>query len=375
MLKEEGPLLFERFTELRQKVDWVSLGEFPTPVHKLEGISREEGIPELYIKRDDSSSPFYGGNKIRKLEFILGHALAVGHKRLITFGGAGSNHILATAIHARRLSIDTFAVMTPQPNALYVRKNLLLDYYNGVKFFPAGSTLGASFQFAKAMALGFERMRGGFPLIVPPGGSNVLGSLGYVDSALELEQQVRSGVVPEPDFIFVAHGSGGTAAGLTVGVQVAGLKSKVVPVRVVDKYMCNRFSLAWLANMTIRFLMREIPRLDLGKINPTEMPYISDFAGDTYAKFTPEAMEAVSKAKKLDGIKLEGTYTGKTLAGALNFIHSQGLEDKVCLFWNTFNSVDLYPRAAHLDFHLLPRKLQRYFETPTQEEQMGLPLE
>ncbi|MDD5448746.1 MAG: pyridoxal-phosphate dependent enzyme [Actinomycetota bacterium] len=374
-MEEEKPLLFEHFPELRQKVDWVSLGEFPTPVHKLEGISEEEGIPELYIKRDDLSSPFYGGNKVRKLEFILAHALAAGHKRLVTFGGAGSNHVLATAIHARRLAIDLFAVMTPQPNAFYVRKNLLLDYYNGVRFFPAKSIFGAPFQFAKAMIFGFEKMKGGFPLIIPPGGSNILGSLGYVDSALELKQQIHSGAIPEPDFIFVAHGSGGTAAGLMVGVQVAGLKSKVVPVRVVDKYMCNRFSLARLANATIRFLMREIPRLDLRKINPAEMSYISDFAGETYAKFTPEAMEAVSKAKKLDDIKLEGTYTGKTLAGALDFIHSKGLEGKVCLFWNTYNSIDLYPKAAHLDFHLLPRKLQRYFETPTQEEQMGLPLE
>lgn len=135
----ERPLLFETLPALRESVPWTPLGEYPTPVHRMEGLCAEEGFGHFYIKRDDLSSPHYGGNKVRKLEFLLAHAAAGGAARMITFGAVGSNHVLATVIHGERLGIETLAVLWPQPNAGYVRKNLLLDYFHGARFVLASS--------------------------------------------------------------------------------------------------------------------------------------------------------------------------------------------------------------------------------------------
>ena len=106
-------------------------------------------------------------------------------------------------------------------------------------------------------------------------------------------------------------------------------------------------------------------------VDPRELIFIDDFAGPTYARFTPESVEAVRKAKECDGIKLDGTYTGKTMAAALDFMKGNGLEDRPALFWDTLSSVDLYPSVQDIDYHVLPAELHRYFTEPLQEEEMG----
>lgn len=367
----ERPLLFEECPQLRGEVAWLQLGEYPTPVQKLEGVCAAEGIDSLYIKRDDVSSPFYGGNKVRKLEFALADAKAKGHTSVITFGAVGSNHVLATVIHAERLGLETYAVLWPQPNAAYVRKNLLLDHTHGAHFVLTGSMYGAPVAFFRGMAEGIHPRRTGYPYFIPPGGSNILGSLGYVDGALELRKQVDEGLLPEPDFIFVTYGSGSTAAGLLAGVTLAGLRSTVVAVRVVDKPVCNRYLLAAHVNRVAGFVARHCPGSPIRGLHARDILLIDDFCGPTYACFTPEGMAAVARAKECDGIKLEGTYTGKTFAGALDFIRRHGLEKRVCLFWNTYNSADLYPQVCDVDYHTLPGGVHRYFEEPLQEEEMS----
>lgn len=369
----ERPLLFERFGGLEQHVGWMALGDYPTPVERLSGVCAAEGLEELYIKRDDLSSPFYGGNKVRKLEFLLAAARASGHSTVLTFGAVGSNHVAATVIHARRVGMDSIAVLMPQPNAAYVRKNLLLDQANGARFVVTGSALSQPFGFLKGMARGYDRAAGKFPYVIPPGGSNVLGTLGYVDAALELKAQVDEGLLPEPDFLFVTYGSGSTAAGLLLGARLAGLRCEVVPVRVVDRFACNRYILAAHVNGAARFLSRRGAGAVRG-IHPRDMLFIDDFGGPTYARFTPEGMEAVARASECDGIKLEGTYTGKTFAAALDFVHRHGLERRPALFWNTYNSADLYPAVVDVDYHVLPAALHGYFTGPLQEEEMGCPV-
>ncbi|MFH1149050.1 MAG: pyridoxal-phosphate dependent enzyme [Actinomycetota bacterium] len=365
------PLLFEACPELAGDTAWLELGEYPTPVEKLEGVCAAEGLDHLYIKRDDLSSPLYGGNKVRKLEFLLADAKAKGHTSVITFGAVGSNHVLATVIHAERLCIETYACLWPQPNAAYVRKNLLLDYAHGAHFVLTGSMYGAPVGFFRGMAEGARGRGAGHPYFIPPGGSNILGSLGYVDGALELKRQVDEGLVPEPDFIFVTYGSGSTAAGLLAGVTLAGMKSIVVPVRVVDKIVCNRYLLAGHVNRVADFVARRCPVSGIRGTRARDIMLIDDFCGPTYACFTPEGMAAVSRAKECDGIKLEGTYTGKTFAGALDFIRRHGLERRVCLFWNTYNSADLYPQVCDIDYHVLPEGVHKYFQDPLQEEEMS----
>ena len=125
--------LFEHYHLLAHKLPYVSLGEFPTPVQKLNQLGRQLGLDNLFIKRDDLSGKVYGGNKIRKLEFLLGDALRIGAKEVLTFGSAGSNHALATAIYARQLGLKSISMLVPQPNAHYVRRNLLMSYHCGAE--------------------------------------------------------------------------------------------------------------------------------------------------------------------------------------------------------------------------------------------------
>jgi len=186
--------------------------------------------------------------------------------------------------------------------------------------------------------------------------------------------QVREGLLPEPEFIFVTYGSGSTAAGLIAGTQLAGLSSRVVAVRVVDKIACNRQILGYHVNRAIKFINRHCPGTGLRRVPPGEILFVDDFAGPTYARFTPEGMEAVRKARECDGIKLDGTYTGKTMAAALDFLTRNGMCGRPALFWNTLNSADLWPQVKDLDYHALPAEFHRYFEEPLQEEEMGCPI-
>lgn len=367
----DEPLIFQRIPALKDYVDWTPLGEFPTPVQKLEGICRTEGLTDFYVKRDDLSSSHYGGNKVRKLEFLLAHAKARGRNCLITFGAAGSNHVVATVIHGKRLGIKTIAVMFPQPNAAYVRKNLLLDYLHGAVFCVAPTMSALPIAFLKALRESFDRERMTPPYIIPPGGSNARGCLGYVNCALEIKKQIDDGQLPEPEFIFVTLGSSGTAAGLILGVKLTGMSSRVVSVRVVEKPVCNRTVLNFHVNNARRFIAKRSPWTQIKKFRAEDILVVDDFAGERYAQFTPEAIEAVRKARELDGLKLECTYTGKTLAGALDFIHRNGLEKRPSLFINTYNSVDLYPTVSFQDYRALPEELHNYFESPLQEEELG----
>ena len=114
--------LFKNYPLLKEKLPYISLGNFPTPVEKLEKMGSKLGLDNLYIKRDDISGTTYGGNKVRKLEFVLGQALKSGVKEVMTFGFAGSNHALATAVYANKLGLRSISMLFPQPNAYYVRK-------------------------------------------------------------------------------------------------------------------------------------------------------------------------------------------------------------------------------------------------------------
>jgi 1-aminocyclopropane-1-carboxylate deaminase/D-cysteine desulfhydrase-like pyridoxal-dependent ACC family enzyme len=133
--------LFEQYPSLGERLPYISLGVFPTPVEKLERLGAKLGVNQLYIKRDDLTGRLYGGNKPRKLEFILGNALRLGTREVIAFGGVGSNHALATAIYAQQMGLKSISMLMPQPNAQYVRRNLLMSYYSGAELHSCGAQL------------------------------------------------------------------------------------------------------------------------------------------------------------------------------------------------------------------------------------------
>jgi D-cysteine desulfhydrase len=364
--------LFQQYPLLEEKLPYISLGDFPTPVQKLERLGTELGIGHLYIKRDDLSGKLYGGNKPRKLEFILGSALRSGTIKIITFGGAGSNHALATAIYARQVGLKSISMLMPQPNARYVRDNLLMSHYSGAELHPCGAQLESIWNMPLIYLATIYRLlrcrlkSGCFPRLIPPGGSSPLGVIGFVNAALELKEQIANGEMSEPECIYVACGTMGTAAGLILGLRAAKLNCCVVSVRVTSEKFVNTMGMIKLINKTNSLIHSLDASFPIFEISTADFDIRHDYFGKQYALFTMAGMDAVSLIKDYEGIKLEGTYTGKTLAALIDDARSGKLQRSTVLFWNTLNSRDFSDAVYNLDYHDLPRCFHRYFEVEVQ---------
>jgi len=222
----ETPLLFQRWPALEGKIPWTPLAPLETIVQRCRNLEKELGLDSVWVKRDDMSSPLYGGNKVRKLEFILEHVRQKGYRKVLAIGGIGSNHCVANAIFCNELDLRPVAALVDQPLNEHVRKNLLLDLYLGNEILYAHGTPGILGKILWAY------LRDRSTYLMMPGGSTPLGTLGFINAALELKGQVDRGEMPEPDHIFVACGSAGTAAGLAVGASLVGLKSRIHAVQV-----------------------------------------------------------------------------------------------------------------------------------------------
>jgi 1-aminocyclopropane-1-carboxylate deaminase/D-cysteine desulfhydrase-like pyridoxal-dependent ACC family enzyme len=369
--------LFKQYPSLKQNLPYVSLTDLPTPVQRLDKLGQKLGIGGLFIKRDDLSGRLYGGNKVRKLEFLLGDALQQGAKEVITFGAAGSNHALATAIYAGQVGIKSISMLMPQPNTHYVSRNLLMSYYAGAELHLCGSRLEASttmpmLRLATTYQLIRHRLKNGStPILIPPGGSSPRGVTGFINAALEFKEQMLNGEMPEPDYIYVASGTMGTAIGLQIGVKLAKLKSRLVSVRVTGTDFVNEqrmLNLIEKVNAFLYFLDRAFP---VAEITGADLDIRNDFYGKQYALFTEEGMNAVSLMKKYEDIKLDGTYTGKTMAALVSDAGKGLLKDKTVLFWNTLNSRDFSDYISNIDYHVLPCEFHRYFEEDVQPLDRG----
>ena len=358
--------LFKSYPLLKEKLPYVSLGNFPTPVEKLENMGKKLGLNHLYIKRDDLSGTIYGGNKVRKLEFILGQALKSGAKEVLTFGFAGSNHALATAIYANKLGLRSISMLFPQTNAHYVRKNLLMSYYSNAELhqYPNKPIIGFGVIY---QLLRHKLKYKHFPSVIAPGGSSILGTIGFVNAAFELKKQIDENTVHEPDYIYVAMGTMGTAAGLLLGLKAANIKSKIIPICVVDKKMANIEKLKKLFHITNSYLNsldKSFPVLEfpVGQIRVNH-----DFFGKQYSLFTKEGVQAVDWMKNTEGINLEGTYTGKTFAALISDANKKNLKDDIIIFWNTYNSIDFSDSIAKINYKNLPNAFHSYFEKEVQQ--------
>ncbi len=329
-----GPLQ-RAFPGLAAALPWWALGRWPTPVAPLTALGRAHGAP-LWVKRDDLSAPAYGGNKVRKLEPLLARALALGYPQVVTVGGLGSNHVVATAVHAARLGLGTRAVVVPQPVSAAVQQNLELCRALDVELIPCP---------ARALALPYLAHAARRPpraMIIGPGGSSPLGTLGYVAAGLELARQVQDGLLPEPAELYVALGSGGTAAGLSLGCALAGLRTRVVAVAVVERALCNRTLVRSLIRRTARLLRRvgNAPG-PLPAPRPGALQVLHGYLGRGYGHPTEAGTRALQEARDSEGLHLDPTYTGKALAALLERCASGPAAGAPCLFWNTYNSQDL----------------------------------
>ncbi|MCW3978885.1 MAG: pyridoxal-phosphate dependent enzyme [Candidatus Bathyarchaeota archaeon] len=359
------PLIFEAYPGL-ESLPWMELGEFPTPVHRLEAFGESVGFPELYIKRDDMSSSLYGGNKVRKLEFIFADARRKRRGLLITLGAVGSNQVAAMGVFGREAGFGVMGVMMHQLNADYVRRNLLLDHRTGVEIKYSSNMVGEfllfAYQYAKSYLLGRK------PYYVPAGGSSPIGNLGFVNAAFELKSQVDEGLLPEPDHIIVVAGSVGTAAGLELGCRLTGMKTRVVGVSIAMPWYTTLKRFAGMVNRICVFMREYDPSVPLVRCSEEDLILTNDYIGGGYSAYTEAGVETVKRVGELEGIPLDNTYTGKALGGGLDWLKRRGLQEGVVLFWNTVNSVDFSHMIEGVDYRELPGSVHRYFEEPTQEE-------
>jgi D-cysteine desulfhydrase len=337
-----------------------ALTALPTPVQALEHFARRRQLPALWIKRDDLSGPLYGGNKPRKLEWLLGAALARRRRGVITFGGIGTHHGLATAICARDAGLRTVLVLLPQPLTDHVRHCLLLDHAVGAELHLAGSVAGI---VASALRLCGAALLRGEPLaVIPTGGTSALGVVGYVNAAFELADQIRAGALPEPAAIFVPLGSGGTVAGLALGCRLAGLRSRIVGVLVTDILPPSEARLAGLARAALRRLRRAVPEIPSTEVRADDLHIVRSYLGRAYGAVTDAGLAAQRLLLETEGIALETTYTAKCLAAFADLAAQEPYRGAPLLFWNTYSSVDLGAQFGALpDWRLLPAPFHRFF--------------
>lgn len=354
--------LFTRYPRLVDTLPWRPLGHWPTPLQTADPDFTGDACAALWLKRDDHCAAPYGGNKVRKLEFLLADAIGRGHRRVHTFGVAGSNHALATAVYAGALGLEARLLLTPQSNSSFVGRNLRFGRWAGAHQVHC-PTEAAARSAARALELGSPE-RASYR--VPGGGSSPLGAVGFVNAGLELAAQVRDGVMPVPDVIYLALGTMGTAAGLALGLAAAGLPTRLELVRVVRADIASPARFRALYHGAARLLHRADPRFPLLPLEPGRMRVRHEFIGPGYARFTPEAMAALSEARKAFDVGLEGTYTGKAFAALLADLHAGRLAGQHAVFWNTYNGQPLPAAARALDYRQLPTPFHRYFETPFQ---------
>jgi len=332
--------LLQRFPRLQSSLPWIQLGQWPTPVTRLSRLSQALGR-EIWVKRDDLSGTRYGGNKVRKLELLLAQALHREHHSIVTVGGIGSNHVVATGLYARQLGLPTRAVVVPQPVTQQVHATLALCRSLEVELLPCPVRPLVPLYLWRAMH------RADQPFLIGPGGSSPLGVLGHVGAALELAQQIEANELPEPHAIYVALGSGGTMAGLALGCALAGLRCEVRGVRVVERLLVNR--------TTVRMQVRRARRLlGLESTPGLRMRVVHGYLGHGYGAVTLQATSAVERAQD-HGLLLETTYTGKAFAGLLDADPGQ----HPLLFWNTYNSRDT-AGLLRADAPELPQTIARW---------------
>ena len=320
-LSDDIPL-YRRFPALRS-LPRASLCTGPSPVERIADIP---GVSDLWIKRDDLNAPLMGGNKVRALEFLLGSVRA--GDTVLTLGGAGSTHVLATAIHARRLGAGTMAIrwqhdMNEIADLVSERVGQELDDTK-IKKTPAGALLRA----------GYLRLTRNVHF-VPVGGGSPLGALGHVNAALELASQIKHHALPQPRRIVLPLGTGTTMAGLAVGLAIAGLDIPVVGARVGPRLIANRRRVKSVVRATARAIT-EATAEKIPAVRDDNLRVVHNVYGGAYGRPLLAATEAAAILRALAGIRLDATYSAKAFAAALDVARSEPGGGPT-LFWLTFD--------------------------------------
>ncbi|MFQ6006139.1 MAG: 1-aminocyclopropane-1-carboxylate deaminase/D-cysteine desulfhydrase [Woeseia sp.] len=344
------------FPRLGKSLERESLGNLPTPAGDL-AVDHPSGRRPVSVKYDNLTGELYGGNKVRKLEYLLHRAREKHRERIATFGTAGSNHALATALYCRQLGLDCTCFLSHQSKTPMAPATLNMHIRNGTELVKFGGS------YANRVATLRQGLWGRNAWVIAGGGSSWLGAVGFVNAGLEFAEQVSTGVVSLPDRVYVATGTMGTAAGLAIGLALAGLETEVQAVRVSEPNIMNERALHRLIGKTALMLRRIDDTVPEDLENRTNIVVRHDFFAGGYTKTDAVTDAAVEFAQDQLDIRLETTYTGKAMAALLRDLDDPELADKKFLFWNTYSSSELpVPDDEPLDRNALPAEFLRYFE-------------
>jgi D-cysteine desulfhydrase family pyridoxal phosphate-dependent enzyme len=313
------------------KISRLHFAHLPTPIEGLPRLSETLGGPRLFVKRDDQTGLAFGGNKTRKLEFLVAEAQGQGAKTLISGGAMQSNHCRQTAAAAARFGFECTLVLTgdlpEKPSA-----NLLLAELFGAKIVAVPDRkdrdriLQETFDHAVA--------EGKKPYLVPYGGSSPTGALGYAFAMEELMKQMRDLRVLQElgglDWMVFGTSSGGTHAGLVLGQRVFGFKGKVLGISIDEPEEWLKTHVSKLASDASEKLGERI------EFTPAEVSANADYCGAGYGVLTDAEREAVKLFAKYEGLLLDPVYTGRAAAGMIDLIRKGFFKkDETVLFWHT----------------------------------------
>ncbi len=303
----------------------VRFAHLPTPIESLSRVSKHLGGPELLIKRDDQTGLATGGNKTRKLEFLVAEAIAQGKDHLITTGAPQSNHCRQTAAAAARCGLGCTVVLRGDPPE-QVTGNYLLDELLGAHIYWTGDR-GSADVIAEVESQ-LEAM-GRSTYLIPLGGSNVVGATGYVLAMQELTAQLAAEQL-NIDFIVFPSSSGGTQAGLVLGAQVYGYKGNILGISVDHPSDTLRTQVGALATATATHLgLESVQLLEHVTVN-------DDYLGQGYAMVGELEREAIRLLAQKEGILLDPVYTGRAMGGLIDLIRWGAFtRGQRVLFWHT----------------------------------------
>lgn len=295
------------------------LGTFPSPVRRARSANGEY----FWIKDDGACSKIYGGNKVRKLEYLLATEKQRGHRALVVHGDVESHTVQACGLLGRQAGLEIHAVVFPHNGQSFDGTELANLHRAGVRIHRRDSMLTA---ILWAHWIGWRE----HAAVVPLGASTPCATLGHVRAALELLEQVRQGQLPEPRRIYIPFATGGSVAGLLIGLAMAGAKTRVAAVQTVESVIANRRRLESLVNRTLKLLgfgqqefglcLERLEQIDRGQL------------GKGYRDITVPTQKAVDLAVK-HGLRLEPAFSGKAFATLLEALPE--FPNDELLFWNT----------------------------------------
>jgi D-cysteine desulfhydrase len=365
--------LFEIWPELEPALGFLALGDFPTPIERMDRLVGADArvAPDTYVKRDDTSSPHYGGNKVRTLEPLFGQARREGHDMVVATGAYGSNHAVATVLHARRVGLRSGVALFPQPYSNTAQANLRVSVTQA-------DEVRDLFHWS-ALPFAIWRLgRGGRPgpYVMPPGGAIPRGCLGFLSAAIELARQVEQGVMPPPDEIVIALGSTCSTAGLLVGLRVAerlgigwgGRRGAplLVAVRVTPWPVTSAFRILNLARRVCLWLLSltQSPLFALSRAQLASGLFVDGSQlGSGYGRPTAAGLTAIERLSSF-AVALDTTYSAKSAAALLA---RMGPRPAVRLFWSTKSSAPLPPVSAER-LALAPPHMSRWLERGAERE-------